>query len=291
MRTGEERYLPTRDKGPVRRFIRNYVDARISVAEFLLPLLLVIMVMQYSGVRDLVRFSASLWTVTLLLVALDTLWLLFRLKRALRAEVPRREPEGHHLLHDHAGAPAALAADAQAPGQDRRRTRADASSAGFERHRPVDLAVTLEQGHRGHAVLRQVGVGLAQPGLGVAAGRELGAFSRSTTFPSASSSCHHHGIWSGLRGEANVGSGVLVTGTPSRGWMAWSVLAHGRAYVGLDEGRLGHHEHLRPATDVDQDLRTQLDLGVDQREGDALAQGRGERARRDLADRQVTGRP
>ena len=94
MRSGEERYLPTRDKGPVRRFIRNYVDARISVAEFLLPLLLVIMAMQYSGVRDLVRFSASLWTVTLFLVALDSLWLMFRLKRALRAEFPDESLKG-----------------------------------------------------------------------------------------------------------------------------------------------------------------------------------------------------
>jgi len=94
MRSGEERYLPTRDKGPVRRFIRNYVDARISVAEFLLPLLLLIMAMQYSGVRDLVRFSASLWTVTLFLVALDTLWLMFRLKRALRAEFPDESTKG-----------------------------------------------------------------------------------------------------------------------------------------------------------------------------------------------------
>ena len=94
MRSGEERYLPTRDKGPVRRFIRNYVDARISVAEFLLPLLLVIMAMQYSGVRDLVRFSTSLWTVTLFLVALDTLWLMFRLKRALRAEFPDESLKG-----------------------------------------------------------------------------------------------------------------------------------------------------------------------------------------------------
>jgi Protein of unknown function (DUF3043) len=94
MRSGEERYLPTRDKGPVRRFIRNYVDARISVAEFLLPLLLLIMAMQYSGVRDLVRFSASLWTVTLFLVALDSLWLMFRLKRALRAEFPDESLKG-----------------------------------------------------------------------------------------------------------------------------------------------------------------------------------------------------
>ena len=51
MRTGDERYLPARDKGPVKRFIRNYVDARLSIAEFLLPLLVVIMVLQYSGSR------------------------------------------------------------------------------------------------------------------------------------------------------------------------------------------------------------------------------------------------
>ena len=37
MRTGDERYLPDRDKGPVKRFIRNFVDARLSIAEFLLP--------------------------------------------------------------------------------------------------------------------------------------------------------------------------------------------------------------------------------------------------------------
>ena len=49
MRTGDERYLPARDKGPVKRFIRDFVDARLSIAEFLLPLLVVIMVMQYSG--------------------------------------------------------------------------------------------------------------------------------------------------------------------------------------------------------------------------------------------------
>jgi hypothetical protein len=94
MRSGEERYLPARDKGPVRRFIRNYVDARISVAEFLLPLLLLIMALQYSGQKDLVQFSTSLWTVTLFLVALDTLWLMFRLKRALRAEFPDESTKG-----------------------------------------------------------------------------------------------------------------------------------------------------------------------------------------------------
>ena len=49
VRAGDERYLPARDQGPIKRFIRNYVDARRSIAEFLLPLLLVIMILQYSG--------------------------------------------------------------------------------------------------------------------------------------------------------------------------------------------------------------------------------------------------
>lgn len=47
MRTGDERYLPARDKGPVKRYIRDYVDARFSLGEAFMPLsilLIVIMV-------------------------------------------------------------------------------------------------------------------------------------------------------------------------------------------------------------------------------------------------------
>ena len=36
---GEERYLPIRDRGPQRRYVRDYVDARYSVGEFLLPVM------------------------------------------------------------------------------------------------------------------------------------------------------------------------------------------------------------------------------------------------------------
>ena len=43
MVTGDERHLPLRDKGPVRRFIRDYVDARFSIGEILLPALVLIL--------------------------------------------------------------------------------------------------------------------------------------------------------------------------------------------------------------------------------------------------------
>jgi len=94
MRSGEERYLPKRDQGPVKRFIRNFVDARLSVAEFLLPLLVVIMVLQYSGNAQMLSFSTILWEVTILMVALDTIWLLVRLKKALRAKFPDETLKG-----------------------------------------------------------------------------------------------------------------------------------------------------------------------------------------------------
>jgi hypothetical protein len=94
MRSGDERYLPKKDQGPVKRFIRDFVDARISIAEFLLPLLIVIMVLQYSGNERLLRFSNALWTTTILVVALDTVWLLFRVKRGLREKFPDESLKG-----------------------------------------------------------------------------------------------------------------------------------------------------------------------------------------------------
>ena len=90
MRTGDERYLPARDKGPVRRFIRNYVDSRLCMAEFLLPLLVIILVAQPFAPG----LSNGLWSATVLLVGLDTVWLTFRLRRTLRGRFPNDSHKG-----------------------------------------------------------------------------------------------------------------------------------------------------------------------------------------------------
>ena len=54
------------------------------------------------------------------MATLDTGWLLFRLKRALRTEFPDESLKGT-TFYTSCDAAAALAADAHAPGQDRRR--------------------------------------------------------------------------------------------------------------------------------------------------------------------------
>jgi hypothetical protein len=94
LRTGDERLLPARDRGPVRAFIRDRVDARLTMIELLLPLLIAIMLLTYSGAPSLVRFGQSLWLVTIVLVALDTALLIFRLKRELRQRFPEESHRG-----------------------------------------------------------------------------------------------------------------------------------------------------------------------------------------------------
>lgn len=44
---GEDRYLPERDKGPQRRYVRDYIDARTSFAEWMLPLMLLVVLMTF----------------------------------------------------------------------------------------------------------------------------------------------------------------------------------------------------------------------------------------------------
>lgn len=85
LRSGDERYLPARDQGRVRRFVRDFVDVRLNVAEFLLPLLVVILVLGVVGSPGL---QGMLWIVTILATALDTCYLVYRLKRDIRIRFP-----------------------------------------------------------------------------------------------------------------------------------------------------------------------------------------------------------
>jgi Protein of unknown function (DUF3043) len=47
MANGEEKYLQLRDRGPQRRYIRDYVDARFNIGEFMIPALFVIIILSF----------------------------------------------------------------------------------------------------------------------------------------------------------------------------------------------------------------------------------------------------
>lgn len=94
MKTGDERHLLPRDKGPVRRFVRDYVDHRFSFLEIVLPLVLVTTVLTYSGNPRLVQIGSTVMVGVLALIVVDVLTLRFRVRRELGKRFPDESTRG-----------------------------------------------------------------------------------------------------------------------------------------------------------------------------------------------------
>ena len=89
MHSGDDRYLPARDQGPARRFIRDYVDSSLMVLELLLPLMVVLLVVGWFGGRNAAAFSNLALLGMILVILVETV----RLRFALGRELARRFPD------------------------------------------------------------------------------------------------------------------------------------------------------------------------------------------------------
>ena len=92
MVTGEEKYLPSREKGPIKRYIRDYVDARFNLGEYFMPLIFVLLIISFGFSSLLPHYPLiSFYTVLamngyLLLAIADAVWCWARLRRRLIAK-------------------------------------------------------------------------------------------------------------------------------------------------------------------------------------------------------------
>lgn len=77
---GDERYLTSRDRGPQRRYVRDFVDARWSISEFFIPLALIVLVFGMFGGPDFQVIANVIVYGILALVILDSVVLNYRLK-------------------------------------------------------------------------------------------------------------------------------------------------------------------------------------------------------------------
>ncbi|WP_226924724.1 DUF3043 domain-containing protein [Georgenia satyanarayanai] len=96
MRTGDERYLPLRDKGPVRRWVRDYVDARFSPSEYFLPLAMASIILLFfaSVVPEVAVIGMVVMYVAFAIALAFAIGITLIIKRKLRArfdesEIPR----------------------------------------------------------------------------------------------------------------------------------------------------------------------------------------------------------
>ena len=86
MERGEEKFLPARDKGPQKRYVRDYVDARWNVGEILLPLMVLVILTYFIPNQYVAIYAlAAVWGV-LIFVVIDCLFLARTLRKKLGAK-------------------------------------------------------------------------------------------------------------------------------------------------------------------------------------------------------------
>lgn len=86
--SGDERHLPARDQGRVRRFARDFVDTRWNVAEFFLPMAVAILVMTMIPSPQSQNIALLLWLGVILAMVCDSVLMWRRLRRQLRERFP-----------------------------------------------------------------------------------------------------------------------------------------------------------------------------------------------------------
>lgn len=91
MMAGEERYLPPRDRGPVRRYVRDFVDARWNLGELLLPVMFLFLILSFVGnglIKNQQVFGGLIAAtyVLVLLSAFDAYWMQRRVKKGVHAK-------------------------------------------------------------------------------------------------------------------------------------------------------------------------------------------------------------
>jgi hypothetical protein len=74
---GDERFLPTRDRGPQKKYIRDFVDARFNVGEFLIPIMFAVILLTLIPSAE-VQVYAMLAIWAFFLLALIDVFLLGR---------------------------------------------------------------------------------------------------------------------------------------------------------------------------------------------------------------------
>ncbi|MFM7596957.1 MAG: DUF3043 domain-containing protein, partial [Actinomycetota bacterium] len=85
---GDERALPARDRGPARRYTRDFVDSRYTIAEYFIFIALAVLVLGFVPNPTIQVFVSIAWMALVAIVAFDEAFLLIRLNNKLRKQFP-----------------------------------------------------------------------------------------------------------------------------------------------------------------------------------------------------------
>lgn len=85
---GDEKALPARDQGPVKAFVRDFIDSRFTAAEYFIFIALGVLLLGFVRNAALQSWISLAWFAITGIIVLDTVYLLWRLNRELKSRWP-----------------------------------------------------------------------------------------------------------------------------------------------------------------------------------------------------------
>lgn len=95
--SGDERHLPARDQGPIRKDIRKYIDSRLSSGEVFLPVAFLVMIAAFVQNKTVILIVNTVWSVMLIVVILDGIWVALQVSKLVKRQYPQSARRGSHI--------------------------------------------------------------------------------------------------------------------------------------------------------------------------------------------------
>lgn len=99
MMVGDERYMPARDRGANRRFVRDFVDARFTVAEYFIFIAIAVLLLGFIQNPALQSFVSLAFFAVTALIVIDTTILLIQLNLRVKKQFPEKADRRGLMLY------------------------------------------------------------------------------------------------------------------------------------------------------------------------------------------------
>jgi hypothetical protein len=98
MAMGDDSYLPARDRGPVRKLVRDVVDSRRNLGSFFLPVAALILVGYFVPSPAVQGYTVLMWMAYFLVFIGDSVVLGRRISRTVRDRFPNEQVKPKSLI-------------------------------------------------------------------------------------------------------------------------------------------------------------------------------------------------
>lgn len=85
---GNPKFLPARDAGPIRAYVREFIDSRRTVGEYFVPMAFIVLLLGMVQNATLQKGVLLGWTLMLVLVVVDTVLVSIQLRTAIKRTFP-----------------------------------------------------------------------------------------------------------------------------------------------------------------------------------------------------------